>query len=47
MFPTLGKEEINLSISPMAPSVAEVGDFTKEYGTYIGDLKVGVFVLLV
>ena len=24
----------------MALSVAEVGDFTREYGTYIGDLKV-------
>ena len=24
----------------MALSVAEVGDFTREYGTYIGDIKV-------
>ena len=40
VFPTIGREELNLSISPMALSVAEVGDFTREYGTYIGDLKV-------
>ena len=40
VFPTLGREELNLSISPMALSVAEIGDFTKDYGTYIGDLKV-------
>jgi len=39
VFPTIGKEDLNLSIGPMALSVAEVGDFTKEYGTYIGDLK--------
>jgi len=39
VFPTIGKEELNLSIGPMALSVAEVGDFTRDYGTYIGDLK--------
>jgi len=39
VYPTLGKEELNLSIGPMALTVAEVGDFTKEYGTYIGDFK--------
>ena len=41
MFHTLDKEELNLSIGPMALSVAEVGDFTRDYGTYIGDIKVG------
>ena len=40
MFHTLDKEELNLSIGPMALSVAEVGDFTRDYGTYIGDIKV-------
>ena len=40
IFPTLGRDELNLSIGPMALSVAEVGDFTREYGTYIGDIKV-------
>ena len=40
LFPTLDREELNLSIGPMALSVAEVGDFTREYGTYIGDIKV-------
>ena len=39
-FHTLGKDELNLSIGPMALSVAEVGDFTKEFGTYIGDMTV-------
>merc|ERR1719232_1750692 len=39
LFPTLDREELNLSIGPMALSVAEVGDFTREYGTYIGDIK--------
>ena len=40
IFPTLGRDELNLSIGPMALSVAEVGDFTRDYGTYIGDIKV-------
>ena len=40
VFPTIGKEELNLSIGPMALSVDEVGEFTRKYGTYIGDLKV-------
>ena len=39
IFPTLGRDELNLSIGPMALSVAEVGDFTKDYGTYIGDIR--------
>ena len=39
IFPTLGRDELNLSIGPMALSVAEVGDFTRDYGTYIGDIK--------
>lgn len=39
VYPTLGKEELNLSIGPMALTVAEIGDFTKEFGTYIGDFK--------
>ena len=39
-FHTFGKEELNLSIGPMALTVAEVGDFTREYGTYIGDIRV-------
>ena len=42
IFPTLGRDELNLSIGPMALSVAEVGDFTRDYGTYIGDIKVSV-----
>ena len=42
MFHTLDKEELNLSIGPMALSVAEVGDFTRDYGTYIGDIKVAI-----
>ena len=45
MFHTLDKEELNLSIGPMALSVAEVGDFTRDYGTYIGDIKVSITIL--
>jgi hypothetical protein len=32
---------INLGAGPLALTVAEIGDFSRSYGTYIGDLTVG------
>ncbi len=35
----------NLGAGPLALTVAEIGDFSRSYGTYIGDLTVGVGTL--
>ncbi|XP_023345279.1 protein Skeletor, isoforms B/C [Eurytemora carolleeae] len=47
VYPTLGREDLNLTVetggigasSAQALSITEVGDFSRNFGTYIGDIK--------
>ena len=40
VYPTIGRDQLNLKFEPVALQIPNVGDFDRKYGTYIGEFKV-------